>query len=146
MIGKVITILKTKASHKSLNKAIELAASSFPLQSIEFRGLDLTASEVCTIVKHLSHETELRSVSFSYNVLLSDAGAVALSNNLPDSVKELGLVNCEISDEGGLAILGWMKSANNLSMICVEQNQFSDKVKSKFQLFESKNTHIIVVV
>ena len=64
---------------------------------------------------------------------------------LPKSILEIGLVNCGINDIGGAEILNWMRSASSLRMICIEQNNFSENLKSEFKQFSNHNPQILVV-
>ena len=70
---------------------------------------------------------------------------IVLMKNLPKSICEIGLVNCGISDIGGIEILQCMLNSPNLQMICMEQNNFSEKLKLEFNKFRTANPHILVV-
>lgn len=48
----------------------------------------------------------IKSISFSYNSSLGDLGAIALSKDLSKNICEIGLVNCGISDVGGIDYYG----------------------------------------
>ena len=69
----------------------------------------------------------LMSLSLSYNPI-GDEGAQALAGALPASVRELGLVGCEIGDPGASAIHRWAAHAPQLRMLCIESNMFSREV------------------
>jgi hypothetical protein len=88
----------------------------------------------------------IKSISFSYNHLIGDTGAIAIARSLPYSVCEIGLVDCGIGDKGGTEILNWMKTSPQLQMICIEQNNFSDKLKMEFKVFKNTNPKIMVVI
>ena len=122
-----------------------------PTNQLHLRNLGLTSSEVMAIAQALSEGTTgkknaLRSVSFSYNPLLGDRGAIALAKAFPPSIVEIGLVNCSIGDPGGKELLEWAKRARNLRMICIEQNNFSENLKMEFRKFSHNHPHIMVVV
>lgn len=87
----------------------------------------------------------LRSFSASYNPDLKDAGAMALSRSFPDTMTELGLVGCSIGDAGGTALLEWAQQASSLRMICVEGNNFSTDLRSKFAALGRRQMSLIVV-
>jgi hypothetical protein len=55
------------------------------------------------------------------------------------------LVDCGIGDRGGTEILNWAKASSNLKMICIEQNNFSEKLKMEFNVFKKENLRITVV-
>jgi hypothetical protein len=88
----------------------------------------------------------LTSISFSYNGALGDAGAITLSKSLPSDISEIGLVKCGIADRGGIEILHWMKSATQLRMICIEQNNFSEQLKFEYRQFSANHPKVLVVV
>ncbi|MFK7858159.1 MAG: hypothetical protein AB8B64_05045 [Granulosicoccus sp.] len=88
----------------------------------------------------------LRSFSASFNPELADKGVIALANVFPESMSELGLVNCSIGDSGGRAILEWAESATNLSMLCVEGNRFSSNMQLQFKNLAIQRRQILVVV
>jgi len=68
-----------------------------------------------------------------------------IAKKLPSSIGEIGLVDCGIGDKGGAEILNWMKKSHKLQMICIEQNNFSDKMKMECYIFKKENPKIIVV-
>ncbi len=147
---KVAAILREIANEKCLAKAEILTQTSSPIHSLHLRDLALQPSDVTAIATCLkqadeSNEQFIQSISFSYNPLLGDSGAIALANNLPKSISELGLVNCGINDLGGLEILRWIKNSPQLRMICMEQNNFSDQLKLEFKKFSSKEDQTLVI-
>ena len=92
--------------------------------------------------KKVINDDCIKSISFSYNNLIGDIGATVLARSLLSSICEIGLVDCGINDKGGTEILNWVKTLPNLTMICIEQNNFSEKLKMEFKVFqkrESKN-------
>ncbi len=142
----IVKLLRNMATPQCIIKADELERITSPIHSIAFRNLGLDPSDVASILQCITQESNLHSLSFSNNVLLCDEGALVLSKNLPFTINEIGLVNCEISDLGGAAILGWMKKTSNLRMICIEQNNFSEELKLEFRSFMHKNPQVLVVV
>lgn len=86
------------------------------------------------------------SISFSYNHTLGDEGAISIIHSLPPSIRELGLVDCGIGDRGGRALLDWMRKSAHLTMICTEQNEFSESLKLDFIKFRNENPTILVIV
>jgi hypothetical protein len=117
---------------------------------LNFRSLGLSTASIQEIAAILKDEktvnTEpISSISFSYNNLMGDDGAIALASSLPASINEIGLVNCGIGDAGGSAILECIAHLPRLRMICIEQNNFSDELRSEYMLFRKENPTIIVV-
>lgn len=104
--------------------------------------------QLASLFKEMEHNgnSDIDSISLSYNHSLKDEGVVALMNSLPISIRELGLVNCGIGETGGQELFKWVKNAPDLKMICAEQNSFSDKLRSDFMNFSIQNPQIIVVV
>ncbi len=92
------------------------------------------------------NEPFLRSFSASYNPGLGDAGAVILARAFAETMTELGLVGCSISDVGGRSILRWAKAAPDLRMICVEGNSFSEDIRSQFHELKRHGRRVLVVV
>ena len=102
------------------------------------RGSGIGSADAVRIAKALmsvSPEASvmLRSFSLSYNADLGDAGAIALAGALPPTLRDLGLVGCNIGDAGGLALHEWARTARGLKMICIEHNKISADLKSRFQ-------------
>jgi hypothetical protein len=65
---------------------------------------------------------------------------------MPTNVKEIGCVACWINDAWGQEILKWMKTASNLQMICIEQNNFSEDLKQQFNIFKKQNPYIMIII
>lgn len=139
LIEAVTMSLRMCASDACFRKAAQLSRDAKPTGpiSIELRSLDLTfekAGYLATNFKNVptADLARLRSFSMSYNPLGS-AGAITMAQMLPCSVQELGMVGCDIGEEGGEAILEWTKQASSLRMLCIEQNHFSNALKAEFR-------------
>ena len=91
---------------------------------------------IAAVLEQEKDTAVITSISFSYNGQMGDIGATALAKGLPASVQEIGFVGCGIADTGGRETLNWMKTAGILQMICIEQNEFSEKLKKEFQGFK----------
>lgn len=93
------------------------------------------ASRIATALKSAPPATASTLVSFSlsYNGDIGDVGAIALAEALPPTVRDLGLVGCNIGDAGGLALHAWAQTAHGLRMICIENNWISADLRSRFQ-------------
>jgi hypothetical protein len=148
---KIATILRKTRRTECVEKAEILENTSAEINSLHFRNLGLNSAEILEIANVLADEklknsNLIRSVSFSYNKEFGDFGAEILSKSLPKSVVEIGLVGCGISDIGGTEILDCIREMPNLSMICIEQNHFSNQLKMKFLAFRAANLPILVIV
>lgn len=120
------------------------------MRSLNLRDLGLNSEDVTAIAHCFKQETghqktPLYSISFSYNYLLGDSGAMVLAKHLPASIREIGLVNCGIGDIGGIELMNWMRKSSNLKMICIEQNNFSAELRLGLKKFSADNPQIIVV-
>lgn len=125
-------------------------ASNAPF-SLHLRNAGLTVSDAEVLAKALrSYSSEnfrmLQSFSVSYNPFLGDHGTAALAQSLPQSVSEVGFVGCDIGDSGGQALLKWARQAPRLSMICVEDNRFSQSTKMGFRDLGTERAGLLVVV
>jgi hypothetical protein len=99
-----------------------------PIKILHLISLELNAANISNIANSLQEENNIQSISFSYNAI-GDLGTIALLEKLPKSITEIGLVNCNITDNGGIELLNWMKNAPQLQMVCIEQNNFSAELK-----------------
>ena len=141
--------LQLKASEILLEKINAIQTNSNHSDTLNFRNLELDSSEVASIMEIVTESNanrSIKSISFSYNQLLGDDGTITIINNLPNTVNEIGLVDCGIGDCGGKIILKKIKNLTNLKMLCIEQNNFSDLIKQEFKTFSSKNPQILIVV
>lgn len=144
-------ILRNIGRKECLEKAEFLERSNSQNTSLSLRDLGLKASEIqqlAIVIGDIGKKSEviIDSISFSYNSLLKDEGAITLIKSLPKSLCELGLVNCGIEEVGGQALLDWVQNAPNLKMICAEDNSFSNNLKLDFKKFSKENPEIIVVI
>ena len=148
---EIVHILRSIGSLECLRTAETLEADVSTTKILQFRNLGLKVIDVVAIAavleqgKGISADT-IRSISFSYNHLIGDLGATALAKSLPTSICEIGFVGCGIGDTGGTEILHWMKKSPQLQMICMEQNNFSDQLKTEFKVFKINNPQVIVII
>ena len=148
--NQVAVILREIGSKKCIERANILDSEPSSAHSLHLRDLGLHSSDITSIVSCLSTQVNhtgksIRSISFSYNTLLGDAGVLLLMKDLPKSICEVGLVRCGIGDIGGLEILDWMHASPQLKMICMEDNGFSEQLRSKIERFSDAHPHILVV-
>ena len=130
-----------------LESALE-TRSAFELH-VRSAGIDASGAQM--IAKALRSISEgdavfLKSLSLSYNNKIGDEGAAALSHALPGSLREVGLVGCAIGDKGGQALLQWASQASGLKMLCIENNNFSDRLRVQFDLLGRRNEGLFVSV
>ena len=145
---KIAFILRKKGTSSCLKLAESIEKMEVCPTVLHFRSLDLNATDakaVAMILQQGKDAARIDSISFSYN-LIGDAGAIDLAQSLPLSVSEIGLVGCEIGDQGGKAILNWMQNTSNLQMICIEQNNFSECVKKEYNTFKKDYPEVLVVI
>ena len=152
-ISVLISALRSTGKVVCLNAAERLEASS--VSEVEYdlhlRNADLGASDAEIIARgihqnYLNSGPALRSFSMSYNPGLKDSGVVALTRAFPSTLTELGLVDCEIGDRGGAALLRWSKQAIELRMICVEGNRFSSTIRSMFTSLSQERPSLLIIV
>jgi hypothetical protein len=118
--------------------------------ALHLRNADITADGALRIAGALGSVSEaelvkLGSFSLSYNEI-SDDGAIALAAVLPNTLGELGLVGCSISDLGANALLKWTKNASGLRMICIEDNNVSADVRNSFRQLRETSPSLSVYV
>jgi hypothetical protein len=66
--------------------------------------------------------------------------------SLPGHIKELGLVGCSFDDDAGESIVSFLTRCKNLTMVCVENNEFSNPMKTKIQTALSHLPNCTVVI
>jgi hypothetical protein len=149
MINKEIaTILREKGSLKCTHKLEILENKVSEKTNLHLRNLDLEENDIVDIMNIIEQESDgvcIKSISFSYNQRIGDVGATLIAKKIPTSISEIGLVECGIGDKGGNEILNWMRKSQNLQMICIEKNDFSEKLKMEFNIFKKENPKIIVM-
>jgi len=144
---KIAKVLRQTANSACLEKAKNLEEDVYQTSTLNLRDLSLMPKDIIAISDVLMQDNDsIKSISFSYNNLIGDIGATVLARSLPSSISEIGLVDCGIGDQGGSEILNWVKTSPNLKMICIEENNFSDKLKLEFKAFKKNNPEIMVVI
>jgi hypothetical protein len=151
--NNLINTLRSIGKEVCITAAEKLEAAQVlnPPFSLNLRNAGLHVSDAEVLAKALmrfssGHGQMLRSFSVSYNPLLGDKGTTALAQSLPQTVSEIGFVGCEIGDVGGEALLKWARQAPRLSMICVEENAFSQATERRFRELAKANSELLVVV
>ena len=151
MQKEIAKILRKTENLDCIQKAQSLEAHASKLSSLHLRNLNLKPNDVVAIAAILAQEKQnnnsfIKSISFSYNPFMGDTGAIYMINSLPESILEIGLVGCGITDLGGNEIFKWLKTSSQIQMICMEQNTISDELKTKFYLYQEQHPKIVVVV
>lgn len=150
--GKLAAALRLTGNEGCIAAAARLEATTIHVDvRLHLRGVGLTASDAERIAGALSSLTleeapSLTSLTLSYNEAIGDAGAVSLADALPRSLRELGLVGCQIGDTGGAALLEWTRRATRLRMLCIEGNRFSEEIRTRFGDLQQTNSRLSVYV
>jgi len=95
---------------------------------------------------HQKYQLFLTSFSISYNTSLNHKGLKVILESLPGHIKELGLVGCSFDDDAGESIVSFLPRCKNLTMVCVENNEFSNLMKTKIQTALSHLPNCTVVI
>jgi hypothetical protein len=103
--------------------------------ALHLRRLHISESNLLSVFDDLdiflkSEPESLYSFSLSYNENLGDIGLSKLLKILPASLREIGLVECGLTNSSAPELLKWIESMNFLDMICIEKNNFSSDIKS----------------
>ena len=85
------------------------------------------------IANALQLNASITSLSLSHNPKIGDKGLAALVENLPPGLRDLGLVDCGITDKGAEVLLEWARDAKELRMLCVDQNSLSKEMQMLFR-------------
>ena len=149
MVNKEIAkLLRKKGGAVCTQKSEALENEISEISSLNLRNLGLDEKDMVDITNIIEQENDtnyIKSISFSYNQLIGDVGATLIAKKMPHSIFEIGLVDCGIGDKGGYELLNWIRKSNSLQMICIEQNNFSDKLKMEFNSFKRENPKVMVV-
>ena len=95
---------------------------------------------------HQNYKLFLNSFSISYNTSLNYKGLKVILESLPGHIKELGLVGCSFNDDAGDLIVSFLTRCNDLTMVCVESNEFSNLMKRKIEAALSHLPSCTVVI
>ena len=118
---------------------------------LHLRGAGLNASnaaQIANVLRSLSDSETAGLVSFSlsYNKDIGNIGAIHLARALPRTLPEFGLVGCKVGETGGTALLEWAEQATGLRMLCIEGNDFSAALVSRFRALAQAQPHPSVYV
>ena len=116
-------------------------------ETFHLRGLNLNASNVISILNffEIKSSPTITSISFSNNPEIGDIGAIEIANQLPKSIREIGLVNCGITDSGGKEILNSIQNLTHLKMLCIKKNSFTSVLINKFQKYQSEHVNTVII-
>ena len=70
---------------------------------------------------------------------------MVLVKNLPATVTEIGLVNSNIGDTGGEALISWARKAKKLLWLCIEENTFSNEMINRLRRFSKERNNLLVI-
>lgn len=151
VIGPLISALRS-TNNSVGNKAVEDLLSmngDRTSYDLHLRRADFDQYEVKSIAEAIKtvHENggpSLRSFSMSYNPNLGDEGVLVLVENLPKTITEIGLVQSGIGDKGGDALIRWAADVEQLRWLCIEQNTFSNDMKTKLKKLGQERSGLLV--
>jgi len=108
----------------------------------------LDAKKISEALKSVyqNHNIRLTSFSVSYNPTLGQDGAKSILSSLPKNIGELGMVGCNLSDVTGSYFIEFIRKSKNLNMICIEENNFSQKMKDKILNLRQQKTGCTIIV
>jgi hypothetical protein len=112
--------------------------------SLHLRSLNINSDDLDLIMEFLKMKSSLLAVasfSLSYNTELGDFGIEKVMRNLPKTIRELGIVNCGITDIGAQIILDELINHPDLSLICMEQNELTYSMR-----ITVNNRHVTIIV
>jgi hypothetical protein len=111
--------------------------------SLHLRSLNINSDDLNLLMEFLKMKSSLLAVasfSLSYNTELGDFGIEKVMRNLPKTIRELGIVNCGITDIGAQIILDELINHPDLSLICMEQNELTDSMR-----ITVNNRHVTII-
>lgn len=119
--------------------------------SLNLRNADLgptQARAVAAGIRALSANggPHLTSLSLSYSRRMGNDAAVELLGALPETIQSFGLVDCDLGDPAGEALLRWATRCAPLSMLCVEANRFSPAMGRRIAGLADGRARLFVVV
>lgn len=115
---------------------------------LHLRRAELTAQHISILAPVISclstqSEHQLVSLSISENPHIGDQAAIALITALPPTLRELGMVSCNLTDITANHLLTWAQSAPSLKMMCIEKNNFSSQQRQNLKaLSKSRAVHV----
>jgi hypothetical protein len=95
---------------------------------------------------HQNHNIRLKSLSVSYNPKIGSEGAAAILIALPKHIEELGMVGCDLDDRTGSHLIRFIKQSKYLKMVCVEENNFSQKMRAKIKNLRKQQSKCTIIV
>ena len=79
-------------------------------------------------------------------VKIGVAGAAAILIALPKHIEELGMVGCDLDDRTGSHLIKFIKQSKYLKMVCVEENNFSQKMRAKIKNLRKQQSKCTIIV
>ena len=144
--NKIVTLLRNIATSACIAEANRIESLPTLKRRFHFRNLNLSTTNLEDLFDLLDQEEyKIISISFSHNPI-GDEGAILIAERLPNYIEEIGLVDCQISDLGGRAILEILNELTKLDMICIEKNSMSNALKLEYQKYGAFNPNLMVIV
>ena len=127
---------------------LQKAPSEFDLHLRQANLNEADAISIAAALNNLSLTSgpSLRSFSISYNPGVRESGVIALITALPQTIREIGMVGCNLGDDSGQALLDRVRQTASLRMLCVEENNFSVNMLHSFADLRKQRNGFIVVV
>ncbi|MGY8901128.1 MAG: hypothetical protein ACKVI1_00890 [Flavobacteriales bacterium] len=130
---------------------LDSSGNSQSFYDIHLRNADLNTEDATLVAAGLEEvkllaQPRLRSFSVSYNQAIGVSGVEIILVSLPETVQELGMVGCKLTDESANPINNFLKRSKALRMICVEDNLFSRSVKVEIKKAASHLPNCITIV
>ena len=145
--NKIVAVLRNIGTTACNTEATRIESLPTLKRRFHFRNLNLSTANLEDLLDLLDQEKEykINSISFSHNPI-GDEGAILIAERLPNYIEEIGLVDCQISDLGGRAILEMLNDLTKLDMICIEKNSMSNALKLEYQKYGAFNPDLMVMV
>jgi hypothetical protein len=115
-----------KISNKNNNYYLHLRSAGINLYNAQLIATSLRKT-------HQNYKLFLDSFSISYNTSLNNKGLKVILESLPGHIKELGIVGCRFDDYAGDLIISFLTRCDDLTIVCVENNEFSNFMKRKIK-------------
>lgn len=148
LITLLIDALRLTEKQKCLKKAFQLENGEADNSSIHLRNLGLEVTDLIhfkAFLAALNKSKIVNSFSLSYNPLLCNEGVSLFLDALPESIAEIGIVDCGIDDEIESSLYNLLSRNKNLRMLCMEGNQISSKFNAKLERKASQNGRLTII-
>lgn len=144
---KIAKTLREIGSNACTKEALRIESLPTLKRRFHFRNLNLTLENLVKVLEILRQENKYKvdSLSFSYNKI-GNEGVKIICEYIPKHIVEIGLVDCDISDEGAQLLLSTIQDLPDLDMLCLENNKLSKELKLEYQKFGAFNPDLLLIV